>query len=248
MAVDLRRVRSLELDALKDYLASQQVSHQVILVPVKQGQTQIIDTPGFKVRGWIAENYSMFDLYLNYSTRVPGIGDPWDQRVEPFFKESETVGDVAVLSYRLDTAPDGSTAQNLPNQYVRLTLLSIPVAPISQSMVGPTVTVANTVAAYTPFAATGNNANAVISVAGIAGKSVRLATLRCSYSAAPTGGRVTISDGTTTMDFDIPGAGPFDLGEEVGETVWAVGATLTITLFAGGVGITGKINASARVL
>ena len=63
-----------------------------------------------------------------------------------------------------------------------------------------------------------------------------------SYDAAPTGGRLSIiMNGSTVFDVDITAAGPgfipFDPPKRFG-----VGDAVSVTLAAGGVGITGKCN------
>lgn len=63
-----------------------------------------------------------------------------------------------------------------------------------------------------------------------------------SYNAAPTGGRVTITDGgTTVFDMDITAAGPGEIGLRR-PLRGAVNSTLVITLAAGGAAATGKLN------
>ncbi len=124
---------------IHDVLRALGIQHQVIRIPATAGYTQIIDTPGFLVRGWIGENFSPYALYLNYSQQVPSLPDAWDHRVEPFFKESETA-ETRRIAIRVDTLPDGTTGISTisaANQYLRLTLLDVPVAPTSMTMLGP---------------------------------------------------------------------------------------------------------------
>lgn len=66
-----------------------------------------------------------------------------------------------------------------------------------------------------------------------------------SYSGDPTGGGLTISDGTTTLDFDITKGGPSGW-QEFPCVGFKLGAALTVTLKAGGAGVTGKLNVAAR--
>jgi len=87
-------------------------------------------------------------------------------------------------------------------------------------------------------------ANAVVTITGIADRGILVNKITWSYSSTPTGGRLTISDGTRTLDVDITAGGPGALNLN-----WPgiVGATVIITLFSGGGGITGKLNVQYTV-
>lgn len=65
----------------------------------------------------------------------------------------------------------------------------------------------------------------------------------CGYSGAPTGGRLTIEDGsgTTVWSIDIPAAGPqtFTFPEGIRGSA---NTALIITLAAAGAGVSGKVN------
>jgi hypothetical protein len=68
-----------------------------------------------------------------------------------------------------------------------------------------------------------------------------------SYDGAPTGGKITIKEGLVTLfEVDVTQGGPGQLllNPIVGMTGDSV---VTITLAAGGAGVTGKINAMVRV-
>lgn len=90
----------------------------------------------------------------------------------------------------------------------------------------------------------GTNANVAITLVPRTGGRTAVAYITWSYDAAPTGGRLTITmAGTVVFDIDITAAGPgalrpVPLGGGIDETV-------VVTLYAGGVGIKGKLNAYA---
>lgn len=71
----------------------------------------------------------------------------------------------------------------------------------------------------------------------------RLTWLALSYSAAPAGGRITVTDGgSTILDLDT-----LTLQESViplppGGLQGSVNTAMTVTLAAGGVGVVGKLN------
>lgn len=83
---------------------------------------------------------------------------------------------------------------------------------------------------------------AVVTRTAVAGKRWICTSIKWSYSDTPTTGRLTVTDGVTTLcDLDIIAGGPGSLPlGKLGEG--SVGADLTITLAAGGTGITGKLN------
>ncbi len=104
--------------------------------------------------------------------------------------------------------------------------------------------------AYPPSAALLANAvNGLATVtlpADTAGRRWHIDLVTVSYSAAPTGGLLTVISGATPIfQVDITAAGP---------TTIAVfrdgngGAALSIVLSAGGSGITGRINANAQLV
>ncbi len=92
---------------------------------------------------------------------------------------------------------------------------------------------ANTAAVVT-LAAAGANKRRVVRTAG------------WSYSAAPTAGKVTISDaGTDVWAQDITGAGP---AIETLEYVGGVNTQIVVTLAAGGGTVVGKLNVLSYTL
>jgi hypothetical protein len=92
-------------------------------------------------------------------------------------------------------------------------------------------------------AETGTNANVVVTLAATAGIYHILPAILFSYSDTPTGGRLTVEDGAANivMDLDITakGAGRVPFVPALRSTV---NTALIITLYAGGVGIVGKLN------
>jgi hypothetical protein len=90
----------------------------------------------------------------------------------------------------------------------------------------------------------GTNAAAVLTYAAAgAGVSHVLGGIFWSYNATPTGGRLTVADGGTTIfDIDITVSGPgyFPFSRAIKGTA---NSALTITLAAGGAAVAGKINA-----
>lgn len=74
---------------------------------------------------------------------------------------------------------------------------------------------------------------------------ITLGTIVWSYSAAPTGGRITVAGGGWNLDVDIIAAGPdfipFNFGEYATDD-----NDVVITLYAGGAGIVGKLNVLGR--
>lgn len=96
--------------------------------------------------------------------------------------------------------------------------------------------------------AAGTNAAATITLAAVAGMRHAISGILWSYSAAPTGGRLTITNGGVTVeDIDITGSGPGVLAfdpAKLGDT----GAAVVVTLAAGGAAVVGKVNLLGRWL
>lgn len=89
------------------------------------------------------------------------------------------------------------------------------------------------------------NADAVLTWAARTGAAHSVDVVRWSYSAAPTGGRLTIKDGATIIeDVDITAAGPGFLPySRTGHTNNA----FEVRLYAGGSGVVGKLSAGHAV-
>jgi hypothetical protein len=68
---------------------------------------------------------------------------------------------------------------------------------------------------------------------------IRLKSVSWSYTAAPTNGSLTISDGTRSRQHDITTGGPGFIPLDDFES--PPGVSLTATLAAGGAGITGSV-------
>lgn len=87
------------------------------------------------------------------------------------------------------------------------------------------------------------NTAVVATVTGVAGQTIRLLALSWSYNAAPTGGRMQIQDGATTiLDVDVAASGPGSVPLPPGGIKLTSGNTLTATLAAAGAAVTGKVN------
>lgn len=92
-------------------------------------------------------------------------------------------------------------------------------------------------AIHVPAAATA----AVITLAAVAGKKHWLHSIQWSYSADPTGGRLTVVTGVTTrFDVDITTGGPGGFSLEI---VADENEAMVITLASGAGAVVGKINA-----
>lgn len=90
------------------------------------------------------------------------------------------------------------------------------------------------------------DAAAVVTVTGQAGRKVVVEQVIWSYSSAPTGGAITITDGTTTLSWDITAAG-FDECTFSPPLAFVTGANVTITLADPGGAIVSKVIANAYV-
>ena len=102
-------------------------------------------------------------------------------------------------------------------------------------------------------AAPAANTAAVVTFVGVAGQRIRLTHLSWSVSATPVAATtLTVADGTTTLTYDVlavaPGTEPVtNLQLPTGGILFAVGATVTITLGALGAAVSGRVNA-ARII
>lgn len=93
----------------------------------------------------------------------------------------------------------------------------------------------------TPFGSTAAaNTSVVVTITGVAGKRIRLASVILGYTAAAPAAPVmaTIADGTTTMQIPI-NTNPVTL---TGPFVFATAATVTITLPTGGASAVGGVS------
>ena len=90
------------------------------------------------------------------------------------------------------------------------------------------------------------DAAAVVTVTGQTGRKVVIEQVIWSYSAAPTGGAITIADGTITLSWDITAAG-FDQCIFARPLAFTAGATVTVTLADPGGAIVSKLVVVAYV-
>lgn len=88
---------------------------------------------------------------------------------------------------------------------------------------------------HTPAA----NTNAVATLAAISGGYNVIDQILFSYDATPAGS-ITITDGTTTIVLSIVDSGPGHV-PFTDKFAGALGAAVTVTLAAGGAGVTGKV-------
>jgi hypothetical protein len=91
-------------------------------------------------------------------------------------------------------------------------------------------------------AAPAANTAAVVTFASVEGRSHVIWAIEWSYSAGPTGGSVTITDGGVVMlQLDITAGGPGSILFEPPKKAYR-GNAVVVTLAAGGAGISGKLN------
>lgn len=96
-------------------------------------------------------------------------------------------------------------------------------------------------------AVSGANAAVSITYGAVAGQRHRLTFLAYSYSAAPTAGRLTITDGASTvLDLDVSSTWEVVSALPPGGLSGTAGQAMVVTLGAGGAGIIGKVN-SAKI-
>lgn len=83
---------------------------------------------------------------------------------------------------------------------------------------------------------------AIITIAAVADNRHILHAVQWSYSAAPTGGRLTVEDGAGTVifDVDITAAGPNELKPFI---TGSINTAMVITLASGAGAVVGKLNA-----
>lgn len=84
------------------------------------------------------------------------------------------------------------------------------------------------------------NTAAIVTFTAVVGQRHVLEFVAWSYSAAPTGGRLTITDGgVTVLDVDIIAGGPGVLDVQLRSEI---NSAVVATLAAAGAAITGKLN------
>src|SRR5437667_11090397 len=96
--------------------------------------------------------------------------------------------------------------------------------------------------ATTPATALAGTA-VTVTLSAVAGAYHQVHNISWSYSAMPTGGRITVTDGgTTVVDFDLV-QDPFDSLPTSLLPILSVAQNtdMVITLAAGGIGVTGKL-------
>ncbi len=87
------------------------------------------------------------------------------------------------------------------------------------------------------------NTLAQVQFGAVTGKRHHLTQVAWSYSAAPTGGRLTVEDGAAVVfDLDITAAGPGHIAFP-NPLRGEVGQALTVKLAAAGASVVGKVNA-----
>lgn len=92
----------------------------------------------------------------------------------------------------------------------------------------------------------GANAAIAITLAAVPNRRNGIKAAVVSYSGAPTGGRLSITDNAVSVfDVDLTGAGPHTIPLPDGVQNLAVNTALVATLAAGGGALVGKINLSA---
>ena len=85
---------------------------------------------------------------------------------------------------------------------------------------------------------------AVITKAAVAGRRWLIHNIQWSYSAAPTGGKLTITDGGTTIfDIDITAAGPGSVDLTL---KGSLNSAVVITLASGAGAVVGKLQAQVE--
>lgn len=87
------------------------------------------------------------------------------------------------------------------------------------------------------------NTAAVVTLAAVAGQRHRITAIAYSYTAAPAGGTLTVVDGATPLiDIDVTSSGEVWAVLPPGGLVGTANTAMTITLTAGGAGISGKLS------
>lgn len=96
----------------------------------------------------------------------------------------------------------------------------------------------------TPVSATAAANTAVTStITGVAGQSIRITALSVSYSAAPTGGTLTVVvNAVTIFQADITAAGLAAIPLPDGGLLCQAGQSAVLTLTAAGAAVVGRLN------
>lgn len=118
-------------------------------------------------------------------------------------------------------------------------------APAALSTVGSTAgtTPANLVPSTPVSATAAANTAVTVTVPATAGQANRIQALSGSYSAAPTGGTLTVVvNGVTILQADITAAGLFTIPLPDGGLECAVGFSAVVTLTAAGAAVVGRLN------
>lgn len=88
------------------------------------------------------------------------------------------------------------------------------------------------------------NTAVVITIAAVAGQTIRLTHLSWSYSAAPTAGAISVvSNAVTQFQLDDPTLTDVPVPLPPGGLIMPLGFAVVITLAAGGAAVIGKLNA-----
>lgn len=105
--------------------------------------------------------------------------------------------------------------------------------------------------AYVPLASgpAAVNVAVQVKVPQRGGARIQIGFLTASYSGAPAGGRLTVSDGDVPeLDLDITAAGPQLIPVPEGGLTFQPGQAVTASLTAGGAAVVGKISLGYRYL
>ena len=89
-------------------------------------------------------------------------------------------------------------------------------------------------------------ASSVVTITAAAQRKIEVGQVFWSYDAAPTGGGVTISDGTTSLTWAVTASG-FDSVTFDPPLAFAVGTNVVVTLAAPGGSVVGKLIVNAWV-
>lgn len=121
-----------------------------------------------------------------------------------------------------------------------------PQAPLS-SVGGTAGSVPVNAVPSTPVSATAAvNTAVVVTVAAVAGQSVRITELSVSYNTAPTGGLLTVVvNAVTVLQLDITAAGPTAVPLPAGGLECQAGQSAVITLAAAGAAVAGRVNVAS---